>query len=38
MPAVRSSAVDVGWLTLVGFERVPSGNPPGSKSDSRRTN
>ena len=26
-----------GW-TLVGFERVPGGNPPGSKSASRRTN
>ena len=26
-----------GW-TLVGFERVPSGNPPGSKGASRRTN
>ena len=26
-----------GW-TLVGFERVPGGNPPGSKGASRRTN
>ena len=26
-----------GW-TLVGFERVPGGNPPGSKDASRRTN
>jgi hypothetical protein len=26
-----------GWA-LVGFERVPGGNPPGSKGGSRRTN
>jgi hypothetical protein len=26
-----------GW-TLVGFERVPGGNPPGSKDASRGTN
>jgi hypothetical protein len=26
-----------GW-TLVGFERVPGGNPPGSKGASNRTN